>query len=246
MTQQPFQRARGEFPSWGAFLKAAAYALIVGNLLRAADLVLACARPSVLVAYVKLWRSMLRNSPYRDKSYAKIQATKATSLTLSELTYGETPLVTAIVMMRAAGVRRGSVVFDPMAGRGRFLLAARLLGAQARGVEIVEENAYFAAPILARAGIELVQGDGALTDFSDATHAFVCWTCSSDQTRTAIGTALSTMKPGGKVLSVTWLVDVPGFKTLWSRRYLFTWGRGDVALAVRTVDDPSSGAAAGT
>lgn len=231
----PFRRAVAAYPSTGALVRGVAYALVVGGLLRTCDVLLLLPRPALLAAYVRLWRTNLRTSPYRRSSYAKIAAAKKLRVHVDEFTYGETPLCTAVVVGAAAGIGRDSVVVDPLAGRGRFLLGARRLGARARGVELLEDNHGYAAPILARVGVDLALADATTSDFGDATHVFLCWTCSAEATRAAIARRLrDTMAPGGKVLCVTWpLDDDDAFTTVWSRRYFFSWGRGDVSLHVR-------------
>lgn len=231
----PFRRARAAYPSTGALVKAGAYALGVGSLLRLCDLLLCAVRPRLLLAYVRLWRGQWRSSPYRERSYAKLAAAKRANVAVDELTYGETPLCTAVVFGAAAGIGRRAVVVDPLAGRGRFLLGARWLGARARGIELVEENVFYAAPALAAVGAPLAHADATAADYDDATHVFLCWTCCAQETRAGIVRRLqATLPVGARVLCVTWpLDDNDGFTTLWSRRYLFTWGRGDVTLHER-------------
>jgi hypothetical protein len=231
----PLQRASAAYPSKRALALGIAYALFVGGAMRFLDVVLCLARPRLLVAYARLWRTAFRTSPYRERSYAKIAAAKRARLGLDELTYGETPLCTAVAFGARAGIGRSSVVVDPLAGRGRFLLAARWLGARARGVELVEENHWYAAPILAHVGVDVAHDDAALADYADATHVFLCWTCCTPETRAAIGRRITdTLRPGARVLTVTWpLDDDAAYTTAWTRRYLFSWGRGDVTLQTR-------------
>ncbi len=192
---------------------------------RLADLAVLLVRPRLLRAYVSVWVAALLRSPYRlRRSFEVVRALKASGQPLRELIYGETPLVTGLRAFRAAGVGPGSRVVDLLAGRGRALLAARWLGAEARGVELLERHVVSVAEPLRRAGISLVQGDALLEELGDATHVFLAWTALGPETKARVLERLRTCRPGTRILTVTRPVEAEDFPVLGRQRLLFTWG----------------------
>ncbi len=210
---------------WPARLVVQLWALVLGLVTRLTDALLLVGRPALARPYVGLWLAERLRSPYRARrSFEVVRALQATGQRMRELIYGETPLMSALWVFRRAGVGRGSVVVDLGAGRGRVLLAARWLGARARGVELLAEHVTRMAPWLAPVGISLVEGDAAQADVTDATHVFLNWLALTPQTKARVVARLRTCAPGTRVLTVLHPIEDGDFVRLSGHTVLFTWG----------------------
>ncbi|NMO16358.1 class I SAM-dependent methyltransferase [Pyxidicoccus fallax] len=201
------------------------YAAVLELLTRLGDLAVVVWRPRLVAPYLGLWLREVLVSPYRvRRSFELTRLLHASGQTFNELMYGETPLHTAVWLFRKAGLDGGGRLVDLGAGRGRTLLAARWLGAQALGVELLQAHVALAAGPLKRAGAELVQGDAAHADLQDATHVFTNWTALTPETRARLIERFRTCRPGTRILTVTRPVEAPGFTVLSRHWLLFTWG----------------------
>ena len=194
-------------------------------LARTSDLVLLLFRPRLFGPYLALWWAELRHTPYRARrTFEQVRAQQTTGQRFREFIYGETPLLTAIRIFRRAGVGPESSLVDLGAGRGRVLLAARWLGARARGIELLEAHVKWAAPALARAGAVLELGDMLQVELGEATHVFTNWLALSDETKARLVAHLRSCRPGTRIITVTRPIEAGGFR-LRSRHFgMFTWG----------------------
>ncbi|WP_225937484.1 class I SAM-dependent methyltransferase [Myxococcus sp. RHSTA-1-4] len=234
MTQEPptppVKARRGEPPddaavSFPTLVVIRVYAALLELLTRLGDLAVVVWRPRLLAPYLGLWLREVLVSPYRlRRSFELTRLLHASGQSFNELMYGETPLHTAVWLFRKAGLGRGGRLVDLGAGRGRTLLAARWLGAEARGVELLQGHVALAAGPLKQAGAELVQGDAVHADLQDATHVFTNWPALSPETRTRLIERFRTCRPGTRILTVTRPVEAEGFTVLSRHRMLFTWG----------------------
>jgi hypothetical protein len=201
------------------------YVLVVEFFTRAADVLVLLARPRLLRPYLGVWLAELLHSPYRfRRSFEVVRVLRSSGQVMRELIYGETPLFTAVGLFRRAGVGRGSRVVDLGAGRGRVLLAARWLGAEARGVELLADHVASVAGQLKPAGITLTVGDATREDLGDATHVFANWTALSPETKARLTERFRSCRPGTRFVVVTRPIEGPDFVTLGQYRRLFTWG----------------------
>lgn len=192
---------------------------------RTLDMLLLLPRPRLLRAYVGLWWARVLRSPYTwPRSFEAVRKLKTTGQTLRELMYGETPVVTALWLFWRAGVRRGSRLVDVGAGRGRALLAARWLGAEARGLELLAEHVSLTAGMLKRTGAELVQADALTEPLDGVTHVFVNWTAFSPTTKQRLAERFRQCPPGTRIITVTRPIEGDGFKVRSRHLQLFTWG----------------------
>ncbi|WP_225409565.1 class I SAM-dependent methyltransferase [Stigmatella hybrida] len=199
--------------------------LLIGILTRFTDLVLLLVRPRLLRPYGSLWREEFRHTPYRARrTFEVIRALKASGQRFRELIYGETPLLTAILAFRRAGVGRGSRLVDLGAGRGRVLLAARWLGAEARGIELIADHVTRVEAPLARVGARLQVGDATQADLEDPTHVFTNWLALEPETKARLIERFRTCRPGTRFITVTRPIEAPDFVRHSRRWMLFTWG----------------------
>ncbi len=205
--------------------------LAIALLTRVTDVGVLLVRPWLLRPYLGIWLAELLHSPYRPRrTFEVTRALKASGQGLRELIYGETPLLTALRLFRRAGVGRGSRVVDIGAGRGRALLAARWLGAAARGVELLADHVASVAGQLRPAGITLTVGDATREELGDATHVYAAWTALSPETKARLVERFRMCRPGTRFLTVSRPIEGAGFITLASYRMLYTWGFESVWL----------------
>ena len=200
--------------------------LVIEAVGRVLDLAVLLPRPRLLWAYLRLWGAELWRSPYRwPRSFEARRVVSASGQTLRELMYGEVLVSTCAYLLARAGVGPGSTLVDVGAGRGRALLASRLRGAGARGVELWEPHVRAMAPALARVGASLEAGDAAKADYADATHVLLNWCAFSDETRARVtARLLETCRPGTRLIAVTQAAGGDRFRTLSRHTTLFSWG----------------------
>ncbi|WP_257449663.1 class I SAM-dependent methyltransferase [Archangium lipolyticum] len=201
------------------------WALLLGFITRLTDVLLLLFRPRLLRPYFGIWLAERLHSPYRARrTFEVVRALKATGQRFRELIYGETPLVTALLAFRRAGVGPGCRLVDLGAGRGRVLIAARWLGAEVRGVELLADHVTSVAKWLQPAGITLVEGDATRADLGDATHVFTNWLALTPETKARLVERFRDCRPGTRIITVTRPIESEDFPVLSSYRMLFTWG----------------------
>ncbi|WP_141619556.1 class I SAM-dependent methyltransferase [Myxococcus sp. AB036A] len=189
------------------------------------DVLVLLRRPRLLPPYLGLWLREVRVSPYRLKrSFETTRVLQASGQIFKELMYGEMPVHTGVWLFWKAGLGPGSRLVDLGAGRGRTLLAARWLGAEARGIELMQHHVDLAREPVEKAGAQLIVGDATRADLQDATHVFTNWTALTPRTRARLVERFRTCRPGTRILTVTRPVEAPGFTLLSKHRLLFTWG----------------------
>jgi hypothetical protein len=192
---------------------------------RALDLALLLRHPRLLRAYFGVWTAELVRSPYKwPRSFEAKRQVQATGQTVRELMYGELPIFTGVWLFWRAGLRKDSQLIDLGAGRGRALLAARWLGAKARGIELLPGHVNITAGIIGKTGAELLQGDALDAPLDDATHIFVNWTGLSDATRTRLTERFEKLRPGTRVIVTSRPVEDARFRLVSYHLLLFTWG----------------------
>jgi hypothetical protein len=203
-----------------------AMTLIIELVGRALDLLILLARPRLLWPYLRVWGAELWASPYKwPRSFEAHRVVKTAGQTLRELMYGEVLLGTAVYLMWRAGVGRESVLVDIGAGRGRALLAARWLGAQARGIELWEPHVKAVGAAVRAAGASLEVGDAAQADLSGATHVLLNWCAFSPETQARLTERFqATCRPGTRFIAVTRPVEGAAFEPVSRHVTLFTWG----------------------
>lgn len=197
---------------------------LLSSFLRMLDAFVLVLRPRLLRAYLGLQRAQWRKTPYASRAFADRHDARAHHRSITEITYGETPIVTAIYLLWRAGCRRDSSVVDLGAGRGRVLLAARFLRASCMGIELLASHISEVQATLASIGAPLVQGDAANAVMSDATHIFLAWTCFSERTREQLSTNLLALPEGTRVIALNWNITQPGFRIVAQGNVLCSWG----------------------
>jgi hypothetical protein len=199
--------------------------VIFAILTRTTDLLLLLVRPRLLAPYLGIWWAEILHTPYRARrTFEVVRALKTTGQRFREFIYGETPLMTALWFFKRAGLGRGSRLVDLGAGRGRVLIAARWLGAEAHGVELIADHVTRVAGRLQAAGITLTVGDMTQTELGDATHLFTNWLALTPETKARLIERFRTCRPGTRIITVTRPIEAQGFVLLSKHWMLFTWG----------------------
>jgi SAM-dependent methyltransferase len=207
---------------------------------RVVDVALLAWRPRLLRAYFGLWLRELFHSPYQwPRSFDSALRLKATGQRRRELLFGEAPAFSVAWLLWRAGLRRGGSFLDVGAGRGRPLLGAAMLGARARGLELLEAHVRVAGPVLARAGVELVVADALTAELGTPSHVLLNWCAFTPATRARLTERLALLPPGTLILAVTVPLDEARFPVRSRHRALFTWGTERVFVH----QVPSAGAA---
>lgn len=218
---------------WESFVIRAAN-LLFAFVGRGLDLAILLVRPGLLSAYFAVWWAELLSSPYRwPRSFEAVRLVKESGQSLRELMYGEAPVFSAVWLLWRAGVRRGSRVLDLGAGRGRVLIAARWLRAEAVGVELRPEHVSPVAHVLRRIGAELRLGDVLKDELGLPTHVFLNWCAWSEQTRSRLSLRLARLPPGSRLVCVVRPVSGDSFRLVRKTCALLTWGPERVTIHER-------------
>jgi SAM-dependent methyltransferase len=201
------------------------WGMLLGLITRLTDVLLLLWHPRLLRPYWGIWLAERLRSPYRARrTFEVVRALKATGQRFRELIYGETPLMSALWVFKRAGMGPGSRLVDLGAGRGRVLIAARWLGAEALGIELIGEHVALMAKRLQPAGIALVEGDATRADLRDATHVFTNWLALTPETKARVVERFRECRPGTRFITVTHPIESEDFLRLSRHRMLFTWG----------------------
>lgn len=198
---------------------------LLNFVLRIADVVVLLARPRLLRAYAAVVWAHVRRSPFEwPRGFETVRALKQSGQSVAELVYGETPVVTGVVLFRAAGVEARSHVLDLGAGRGRALIAARWLGARATGVELLRDHVAAVEAPLSRVGVTLLENDAASIPLEGATHVFMNWLGFGSAMRERLLPRLRESAPGTRFITTGQPIETPGIEILRSGWLPFTWG----------------------
>ena len=199
----------------------------------------------VLLSWPALWRAWWIGwrglpSPYAPPSFALVLQARHSGGAAEDLVYGEAFVVVARRLLRAHGAGAGSLVVDLGCGRGAVLVAARSLGAQARGLELNPAHLAVAGPALRAAGAIVDAGDARAASLAGATHVWLSWATWSPETRALVARRLRALAPGALVFGVVHGVDDGAFEVVARVRAPFSWGMADVVVSrQRAETDPS-------
>ena len=146
--------------------------------------------------------------------------------------YGDVFVAPTAALLRGCGARAGVVVVDVGCGAGHVLIAARSVGATARGVEL--DGARTLPQHARAAGADVVVVDGADVDYGDANIVWCSWLTWSAPTRAAL-TARLTSSMASRALLVTlgYAPDGDAFEPIARTTIWCSWGRADVVISRR-------------
>ncbi|OGQ26009.1 MAG: hypothetical protein A2138_25095, partial [Deltaproteobacteria bacterium RBG_16_71_12] len=181
---------------------------------------------------VKAAVDALRRAPEPRERFESVLAARQAELPREARTWGETPLSVAYRLLREAGVGQGSTVADLGAGRGAVLLAARALGAAARGCEIDPARAKAIGDSLAACDVTLEVADARAWHIDAPSHLWLSWITWPAALRAEVAARLEPLPRGTKIVALTWAPRGP-FRVVSERPRLFPWGMVDVVVAER-------------
>ncbi len=197
----------------------------------AVDVAWLATRPALL----HWWWATKRRKTYQPTSTSLVTRH---GLDESDVVYGEVFVAPTWALLKACGVAVGSVVVDIGCGAGAVLIAARRLGAVARGIDI--DDARVLVAHAAAAGATVVVGDGrdpqviaALAH--DADVVWSSWLTWSPTAKQALTAQLATcLRPGA--LWITLGDDVAhagegAFVVVARTKMWCSWGRADVVVS---------------
>jgi len=216
---------------------------VVFLILRVSDFVVLIFRPRLMRAYVRLWLTDLRRSPYPyPQTFDAQLACKRADQTDRELVYGETPIATGVWLLWRAGLRRGDRFLDLLAGRGSALLGARWLGAEAQGVELLSDHVVPTANILASVEADLRVGNALDTPLDGAQWIYLTWTTLRLTTVRRVIDHLKTCAPETRIISVDRPIEDPSFTIVSRYHGLFPWGLRPVFVQRKSASGAGTGA----
>lgn len=213
--------------SWTASGRAVAYGLMARPFFFLRDLAAMPADPAVRAA-----ARALHQAPMPRERFESVLAARQAELPPEARVWGETPLCVALALLREAGVGPGASLVDLGAGRGAVLVAARALGATARGCEIDPARARAIAGPLEACGAALDVADARSWDPGAPTHVFLAWITWPAPLRQAVAARLAELGAGTRVVALTWAPTGP-FRVIHEGRRWMPWGRVDTILAER-------------
>ena len=196
-------------------------------------------RPRLLICSLRLLVRGLIRSPYAESGFHRVHLARRANLSKRELVYGETPVFTAVDLFRRSGLNASGSLLDLGAGRGRVLIAARVLGAEARGIELLPEHIHEATAPLSHIGASIEQGRAQDFRQKNATHIYIAWTCMGEQNRHELLSRLLSLRGGTIVMVVTWPIEHAEFSLMFKRKSLFSWGICDLYVYERVHAGPS-------
>ncbi len=194
----------------------------------ARDVVALAPHEGLLTAW---WHGGSRGDAYDDERHAALAAEYG--LAKDDFGYGEVFVHEARSLLLSLGVGAADVVVDLGCGRGHILLAAKSIGASARGVDL--DPGHIIA--LKDSGLDVSVGDARSADVSDATVVWLSWSLWSKELRTAVADHLAaTLPSGARVITVLWSPvssssrGYDRFSGHTETRLWCTWGRSDIIV----------------
>jgi len=158
----------------------------------------------------------------------------ASGVSQEDLTYGETPLLTAYELLRELGAGSTDTVVDLGCGRGQVVnLAALAFGCQGLGLEVL--------PTLAERGRRVARRLGLATEFRCAdfrqelppgTLYFLQPTTLEDASWQKLCEQLQAAPPGARAVSLS--LPLPGWQQLSKTQRAYSWGWCTTCVQVLT------------
>ncbi len=146
-------------------------------------------------------------------------------------TYGETPLAAMRRILELAGAEPDDSFLELGAGTGRFcMMAARLVGLEATGVEQIPTFVDNARRIAARQGLpcRFIQGDLFAQPWSQHSLLYITPTTFTDDGLARFHSKCSELRPGARLVSLTHPPQAPGLVPLAMDVLDFSWGPATV------------------
>lgn len=165
------------------------------------------------------------------------KSVRESGVSLEDLTYGETPFLTARELLLWARVTRDDTLLDVGSGTGRVVLFSSLyFGLKSVGVEILPTFVRVARLIarkLKNEKAEFIEGNFLHLDFSPFTIVYVAGTSFTLQTLKALKEKLKDLRSGARVISLSTPLRAPHLEVVGEKICSFSWGKTRVFLHKR-------------
>lgn len=152
----------------------------------------------------------------------------------STLTYGTTPLVTIADLLQRVEARPGERFYELGCGQGRVaLFAATWAGLDVDAWELLPTFVSVAERIRSRlqlANLRLHQANLLEADLSQADVVYLAGTCLDDETIDRLCERAKALRPGARVISLSFPLDTPGLETIAQIPVPVSWGRSTAYL----------------
>jgi hypothetical protein len=148
-------------------------------------------------------------------------------------TYGETPLSTLYLMLKACLVTKGDVFFDLGCGRGRgVLFASSFFGIKAVGVEQIETFCFLSSKVAPSLPVTFVSKDILETDLSGASIIYFYSLFMEEAPFALMIKKLESIPKGTKVITVSYpLANYSNnFTEIQMKNISFPWGKSSVFI----------------
>jgi hypothetical protein len=181
-----------------------------------------------------LWLDGLRGPAHRASRQLPLPAQWSSE----DVTYGETPVVTAYTLLQASDFPAGGNLVELGCGRGVLSLVAHLaFGAQAVGLDVVPrliDRARWLATALGTDGVEFRCADAGTEPLPQADLYYLTPTTWSAPNLGAVKARLAEVRPGSRAVSLT--EPLGGDWEVYRREtLLYSWGPSPTYFQRKTV-----------
>jgi SAM-dependent methyltransferase len=195
------------------------------------------------------WEAYRRYFP-RSAARVSLQQSPGLAWPVLQFTYGETPYVSFLHMLRQTKIEPGGLVVDLGCGRGAHLLAAALaLGVRCRGYDLVstfiERGQLMAQAMGVHDRVHYIEQDILEAPIEDADVVHVVATTFVPKVKNRLLPRLEALRPGTMVMTHAWRLPAPRFKLEGNKDYPTTWGWSTIyfyRVAAESVVPPADSA----
>jgi SAM-dependent methyltransferase len=173
---------------------------------------------------VALWRAYW----WRDPHFLARREGRRLDVPAETLTYGTTPWATTADLLRRVNAKPGERFLELGAGQGRLAFFARLWGnLTVDAYELLPTFVRVAERICQDLRLERItfhQANLLEADLATADIIYLAGTCLDDATIDRLQTRMRRLKPGARVISLSYPLDVPGLELIADVSIPVSWG----------------------
>jgi SAM-dependent methyltransferase len=171
-----------------------------------------------------LWRAYW----WRDRYFLARREGRRLDVPPETLTYGTTPWSTAADLLKRVDAKPGERFLELGAGEGRLAFFARVWGdLTVDAYELLPTFVRVADRIVKRLSLDRItfhQANLLAADLAMADIVYLAGTCLDDPTIDTLQDRLRWLKPGARVISLSFPLDVPGLELMAEVPIAVSWG----------------------